>query len=145
MALKLFKLLDDNSFQEVDNVNRRITSFHDTSDGSYAITKFYLVNDPIEVGYENITVTLFINNMENSPISQNGIVYQLLATRSETDVPTSKEWENIPYNNEIAISNIDVGVESYRYFALRTYVPRGHGANYISEASLKVSATEIVG
>jgi hypothetical protein len=145
MALKLFTLEDDNQFYEVDNVTKRITSFHDTTDGSYSISKFYLVNDPDTLGYENITISLVVNGLENSPISQNGIVYQLLAINDATSLPENNVWENIPFNNEIAISNITAGVESYRYFALRTYVPRGHGANYINEASLKILAAEITG
>jgi hypothetical protein len=145
MALKLFTLEDDNQFYEVDNVTKRITSFHDTTDGSYSISRFYLINDPLELGYENITITLVINGLENGPISQNGIVYQLLAMRDATALPENNVWENIPFNNEVAISNIEAGVESYRYFALRTYVPRGHGANYINEANLKILATEITG
>jgi hypothetical protein len=144
MALKLFTIEDDESTVEVDNTSNYITAFHDTSDGSYKITKFYITNDPTWTGYENIEIAISIGAQTNGPISSNGIVYQLLAVDSLSQVPSGNLWEHLPYNNTVEISSIPVNTETTRYFALRTYVPRGHGANYLSEASIVISATEIV-
>lgn len=144
MALNLYAIGEDEGYHLIDNNTTKITTFHDTSDGSYKITKFYISNSPTTYGYENITISLVVNGEENGPVSANGIVYQLLGIDSLSDLPDPASWEHIPFNNTIAISNVPVNQETTRYFALRTYVPRGHGANYITEASLKINATEIV-
>ena len=144
MALELYAVAQDNEYYLVDNTDHRIVSFHDTSDGSYKISCFYIKNQPTYYGYENITITLLVDGEENSAVSSNGIVYQLLAMGSLSDLPSPEAWEHIPNNNSLAIANIPVNTETTRYFALRTYVPKGHGANYISEASIKINAVEIV-
>ena len=70
MALKLFTIEDDESTVEVDNTSNYITAFHDTSDGSYKITKFYITNDPTWTGYENIEMPISIKANETLVINK---------------------------------------------------------------------------
>jgi hypothetical protein len=138
--------INDSSTNEllVDNVTTRITSIHDTSDGSYYDSVFYLKNEPISKGYYNIVVTLTIDGVEEPAISPRGIYYQIATTDNAFISPGQDKWENIPYNKELVLENIEPETESIRYFALRTYVPRGANVDYFTEANLKISAIEVV-
>jgi hypothetical protein len=144
MALNLYQLDLDNSYYQVDNGAKKITAYHDASDGSYEFSRFYLKNEPSSSGYENITITISVDGQTEIPLSNNGIIYQLLSLPSAEAEIDNDAWEHLPLTNELSLAAIEAGIESYRYFVLRTYVPRGHGANYITEASLKVSVVEVV-
>lgn len=154
MALKLYCEQFDSTSEEVDGVNTKITAYHDAIDGSYSIENLYVTNDPPNLGYANIEISVDLGNPYSSSImSEAGIVYQLVATYPGMDI-NSILWESLPYNNSVYLQTItpeyivDPETEegsyspSYRYFLLRTYVPKGMGVNYITEASLKISAVE---
>lgn len=150
MALNLYTAgttgpVNDSSILEtlIDS-NNRITAVHDTSDGSYSDNVYYLKNEPTTKGYYNITVTLEINGENQSAISSRGIYYQIASADNAFVSPSQDKWENIPYNQDLVLENIEPNTEGIRYFALRTYVPRGAGVDYFTEANLKVSAIEIV-
>lgn len=128
----------------IDNVINKITSIHDTSDGSYYDNVYYLKNEPISKGYYNIAVTLEINGIEEPAISTRGIYYQITSADNAFSSPGQDKWENIPYNKEVILENIEPETQGLRYFALRTYVPRGTSVDYFTEANLKVSAVEVV-
>ena len=144
MALVLYKIGDNGTQSEVDNVTNKVTSFHDTSDGSYTYNKFYITNEPETIGYTNIEVGVYLDGVKDGPIGLNGIVYQLLAINSDGDLPDSNLWEHLPYNNSLSFPDMEINQPSSHYFVLRTYVPKGKGATYISEAKLKITAVEII-
>ena len=103
MALVLYKIEDNGTQSEVDNVTNKVTSFHDTSDGSYTYNKFYITNEPTTIGYTNIEVGVYLDGMKDGPIGLSGIVYQLLAINSDGDLPDNNLWEHLPYNNSLII------------------------------------------
>lgn len=142
MALKLYTVIDDS---EINNNDNPIVSYHDTTDGTYQISKFYLSNvSDTSKGYSNITISLKNNDGQALPISQQtGIYYQLLAIETVTDIPSLELWENVPYSNSITLTSIPKGEESSVYFALRIYVPRGTGAKYLTESNIVINAAEI--
>jgi hypothetical protein len=144
MALKLYNFDDEGTELLVNNTTNKLTSFHDTVDGSYYFNRFYLVNDQAIYGYDNIQVSVLIDDEASPAVSTNGIVYQLLATATADEIPADVSWQHLPYNNTAYAASIPTGAISRRYFLLRTYVPRGHGANYITEAKLNVSAIETI-
>lgn len=156
MALKLYAQQFDDMEEEIDGVDYKITAYHDSTDGSYKITSFYLTNEPANLGYSNIEVSIVIDGQEGtgSIVSTSGIVYQLAAVDTGLADISPEFWESIPYGNSITVNTIqpllvyNVETEQLEYtqsvrnFILRTYVPRGIGVNYITEASLKVTAVE---
>jgi hypothetical protein len=144
MALKLFNFDDEGNELLVNNTTNKLTSFHDTADGSYYFNRFYLVNEPNTYGYDNIQVSILIDDEASPAISSNGIVYQLLATMTDDETPADVSWQHLPYNNTAYAASVPAGTTAKRYFLLRTYVPRGHGANYITEAKLNVTAIETI-
>ena len=144
MALVLYKIEESGAETEVDNTTNKITAFHDTSDGTYSFNRFYITNEPLEVGYQSIEVALLKDGINDGPISLDGVVYHLLAINSDGDLPDANLWEHIPYNNSLSFPTIPAGEQVKHYFVLRTYVPKGKGAAYISNASLTVSAVEII-
>jgi hypothetical protein len=142
MALKLYTVIDDT---EINNNDNPIVSYHDTTDGTYEVSKFYLSNkDDTTKGYSNITVSLKDNAGQDLPISQQtGIYYQLLAIETIMDIPSLEFWEKVPHSNSITLNSIPKDEESYVYFALRIYVPRATGAKYLTESNIVVTAAEI--
>jgi hypothetical protein len=144
MALVLYKIEESGAETEVDNTTNKITAFHDTSDGTYSFNRFYITNEPAETGYQSIEVSLLKDGIKDGPISLDGVVYHLLATNSDGDLPETNLWENLPYNNSLNFPPLMAGETSRYYFVLRTYVPKGKGATYISNASLAISAVEVI-
>lgn len=147
MALKLF--FTSNKTEVTSN--NKIISVHDASDGTYYIQSFYITNeDDPELGYSAIEISLVTVNDVPVIISQsNGIFYQLLALEGEmaeeatVELPGVETWENVLVNSEIMLKSIPAGIESYRFFVLRTYVPRGTSSQYLEEVKLNVSAVEV--
>jgi len=130
------------SDQMVDNTNTKIIAFHDTTDGSYRYQTLTLQNTDENLGYTNISVAIAINGVENGPISNNGIIYQLMPMESTTADIRDQNWENLPYNNTLTLADIEPGAIANRYLMLKTFVPKGNGVNFFNEATIKINATE---
>ena len=130
------------SDQLVENLNTKIIAFHDTTDGSYRYQTLTLQNDNEDLGYVNITVSIVINGVTNGPISNNGIIYQLMPMDSVNADIRAQNWENLQYNNTVILPNIEPGAIRSRYLMLKTFVPKGNGVNFFSEATIKINATE---
>jgi len=148
MALKLYSV---SSGTEVNDSTNKIVATHDAADGTYQIQTFYVSNETgTTLGYSNILVTLTDSAGEELAISpQTGIFYQLLPIEGEylteptVQLPDTETWESAPFSNEIALTNIAPGDAGYRFFALRTYVPRGNASKYINEAKITITALEV--
>lgn len=147
MALKLFFTSDKSEVTQ----NNKIINVHDASDGTYYIQSFYLTNaDDTELGYSAISVSLKDLSGNDLGISEfNGIFYQLLAIEGAygdeptVELPDVETWENVLINNNIMLKSIPAGTAGYRFFLLRTYVPRGTSSQYLEEAKITISALEV--
>jgi hypothetical protein len=143
MALELYSQEDGDSYQ-IDNVDRRITAFHDTSDGSYYLSFFYIKSSDSSVyGYENIFISVVIDEDESKLISDEGIVYKIVPIDSNEDV-TPQSLAFIPASTKFGVGSLPLGVEKQINFVLCTYVPAGHGAKHITNAKLSITAVEIL-
>jgi hypothetical protein len=130
------------SDQIVNNTTMKVVAFHDTTDGSYRYQMLTVRNTVENLGYTNISVSIAINGVTNGPISNNGIIYQLIPMESATADIRDQNWENLPYNNTITLVDIEPGAIRNRYLMLKTFVPKGNGVNFFSEATIKINATE---
>ena len=131
-----------------DDVVSKILAYHDATDGTYQVNRFYLSNvTDTSFGYTNIVITLKDSSGDPLGLSaQTGIFYQLLAL-SSTNLDESLKadvWQSIPVANSITLTDIASGQEASRYFAVRTYVPRATAPKYIQEAEILVEAVEVV-
>jgi hypothetical protein len=144
MALKLFSYDGD---LEINDTSNKIVAFHDATDGTYQVAKYYVSNiDNPLLGYSTINISLQSSTGSALSLSeQSGIFYQVIGVASDDldDAIAPAFWENVPVNNSIYLTDIIAGIESNRYFALRTYVPRATAPKYITEAKLIVSANEV--
>jgi hypothetical protein len=148
MALKLYSVL---TATEINDSTNKIVATHDAVDGTYQIQTFYVSNESdTNFGYSNIVIALTDNAGSDLAISsQTGIYYQLFpiegsfVTEPTVELPDTETWESAPFSNEISLANIIPGDVVYRFFALRTYVPRGTASKYISEAKITISALEV--
>lgn len=148
MALKLYSVSSD---MEINDSTNKIVATHDASDGTYQVQTFYVSNETgTTFGYSNIIVKLTDSAGEDLAISsQTGIFYQLLPIEGEyvteptIQMPDTETWESAPFSNEITLANILPGAAGYRFFALRTYVPRGNASKYINEAKITITALEV--
>jgi hypothetical protein len=145
MALSLF--IDDKvtgvANQLVNNISTKIVAIHDSSDGSYDYSILRLENTDINLGYTDIQASIEINQIENGSISLNGAIYQLIAISGPSSVVKEQHWENIPYNNTIQIPDIAPGYSQSRYIFLKTFLPKGSGVDFFSEAKIRITAKEV--
>jgi hypothetical protein len=147
MALKLFFTSDKSEVTQ----NNKIISVHDASDGTYYIQSFYITNEnDTDLGYSAISISLKDLSGNDLVLSEyNGIFYQLLAVEGSygdeptVELPDIETWENVLINNDIMLKSIPSGAAGYRFFLLRTYVPRGTSSQYLEEAKLVINALEV--
>lgn len=142
MALQLIKIENGNIIV-IDNEAEWLSHYHDNRDGSYFSSVLAVTNESdTSKGYENITIKLLVNDTEDvKTISENGIVYQLLPIVGGM-LPSPEAIAQIGHNSTITLDPILAGDTGVRYFAVRTFVPRGISARYVTESSLRINAIE---